>query len=471
MVLFAGTARAQIEVARELYTQGRHAEALRVLRSMPQTADVRYSAGVVLFADGQTEDAIRMLTFAREQHPEARLFLMEILAYMSPKERQAVRHVIPPDLLVDNRNGIHAPAPKGTVIDIGVLMRIPDRASPEYAVVQSMYNGVLVSVDAFNEQTPNLKIRLHFEDAGAQPDQAFRNLVRNGRVKAVIGPLRSDEASQLAVSSLETGIPVLLPLANAATLPNDHPFLFRFNPTADDAGRAMAITAYQRLGLRRIGVFTQAGTEGHREAKAFKDAFAALGGRVTYHESNRFTEYGTVSAYLDTLLYRNTPTGDVLTHDGVYIPFSQDGANAILEHFMTGLESRQWRIAVMGNEMLGLMDHSADRLARLPIFHTSLVDVMPKYQRLEQFRARYLARTQLNPNEFAYLGYDVATYLLQTLQRVQNPAYLPAELTRMDTFHGLGGQFRFNGSTVNRWVPVFQLTPDAPVDVNAASSN
>lgn len=471
MVLFAETARAQIEVARELYTQGRHAEALRVLRSMPQTADVRYSSGVVLYAAGQTEDAIRMLTFAREQHPEARLFLMEILAYLSPRERQAVRDVIPPDLLVDNRSGIYAPAPKGTVIDIGVLMRIPDRSSPEYAVVQSIYNGVLVSVDAFNEQTPNLKIRLHFEDAGEQTDQAFRNLVQNERVKAVIGPLRSDEASRLAVSSLQTGIPVLLPLANAPSLPADHPFLFRFNPTADDAGRAMARTAFQRLGLRRIGVFIQAGTEGQREAMAFKDEFTALGGRVTYHESNRFTDYGAVSAFLDTLVHRNTTTGDVLTHDGVYIPFSQDGANAILEHFMTGLEARQWRIAVLGNEVLGMMDHSAERLARLPIYHTSLVDVMPKYERLEQFQARYVARTRLNANEFAYVGYDVATYLLQTLQRVQNPSYLPAELTQMETFHGLGGQFRFNGSAVNRWVPVFQLTPDAPIDVNAASSN
>jgi ABC-type branched-subunit amino acid transport system substrate-binding protein len=471
MLLFAGAARAQIEVARDLYTQGRHTEALRVLRAMPQTADVRYSSGVVLYAAGQTEDAIRVLTLAREQHPEARLFLMEILAYLSPTERQAVRHVIPADLLVGNRSGVYAPAPKGTVIDVGVLMRIPDRSSPEYAVVQSIYNGVLVSVDAYNEQTANMKIRLHFEDAGTQADQAFRNLVLNDRVKAVIGPLRSDEASLLAASSLETGVPVLLPLANASTLPAEHPFLFRFNPTADDAGRAMARTAYQRLGLRRIGVFIQAGTEGQREAMAFKNEFTLLGGYVTYHESNRFTEYGTVSAFLDTLLQRNTATGDVLTHDGVYIPFSQDGTNAILEHFMTGLEARQWRVTVLGNEMLGMMDHSAERLARLPIYHTSLVDVMPKYDRLEQFRARYVARTQLNPNEFAYLGYDVATYLLQTLQLVQNPAYLPVALTQMETFHGLGGQFRFNGSAVNRWVPVFKLTPDAPVDVNAASSN
>jgi ABC-type branched-subunit amino acid transport system substrate-binding protein len=471
MWLVAGTAWAQIQAARELYTQGRHAEALQVLRSMPQTADVRYSSGVVLYAAGQTEDAIRMLTLARDQNPEARLFLMEILAYLSPTERQAVRHVIPADLLVDNRSGIYAPAPKGTVIDIGVLMRIPDRSSPEYAVVQSIYNGVLVSVDTFNEQTANLKVRLHFEDAGTQADQAFRYLVQNERVRAVIGPLRSDEASDVSVSSLETGVPVLLPLANASSLPADHPFLFRFNPTTDDAGRAMARTAYQRLGLRRVGVFIQGGTEGQREALAFKDEFTVLGGRVTYHESNRFTEYGTVSAFLDTLLQRNAATGDVLTHDGVYIPFSQDGANAILEHFMTGLEARQWRVAVLGNEMLGMMDHSAERLARLPIYHTSLVDVMPKYERLEQFRSRYVARTRLNPNEFAYLGYDVATYLLQTLQMVQNPAYLPAALAQMETYRGLGSQFRFDGSTSNRWVPVFQLTPDAPADVNAASSN
>lgn len=466
-----GGVSAQVDSARQLYAEGRLTEALRVLRAMPQTADVRYSTGVVLYAAGQTEDAIRMLDLARDQHPEARLFLMEVLAYLSPEERQAVRHAIPADLMVENPSGHYALAPKGTIVDIGVLMRIPDRSSPEHAVVQSLYNGVLIAVDEFNEQSTNLKIRLHVQDAGAEPGKALRRMVMEDRVTAVIGPLRSDEALALAQTSRDLRIPILLPLANAESLPENHPFLFRFNPTPEDAGRSMARTAFQRLGLRRVGVFIQPDTDGHREAMAFRDAFTAMGGQVTYHESDGFLQFATVSAHLDTLMVRNTPSGDSLAHDALYIPFSDDGANAILDHMLTGLEARQWRIAVLGNEVLGLMDHSADRLSRLPIYHTSITDVMPKYARLDQFRARYVSRTQLNPNDFAYIGHDVAAYLLHTLSQVQHPAYLASALPRMNTFHGLAGQIRFDGQVVNRWVPVFQLTPDAPVDVNAASTN
>lgn len=471
MLLLAGPVHAQLDSARQLYAEGRLTEALSLLRSMPQTADVRYSSGVVLYAAGQTEDAIRMLDLAREQHPEARLLLMEILAYLSPDERQAVRPIIPADLMVENPTGHYAMAPKGTVVDIGVLLRVPDRSSPEFAVVQSIFNGVLVAVDEFNEQSANLKIRLHFGNAGEDVASALRHMVSEDRVRAVIGPLRSDEAALLADVSRELRIPVLLPLANAESLPSGHPFLLRFNPTAEDAGRSMARTAFHRLGLRRVGVFIQPETEGYREAVAFRDTFTGLGGEVSFYESEGFLQFAEVSAHLDTLMVRNTPSGDSLAHDGLYVPFTDDGATAILDHVLTGLEARQWRMAVLGNEVLGLMDHSADRLSRLPIYHTSITDVMPKYQRLEAFRSRYLDRTQLNPNDFAYIGHDVAAYLALTLQQVQHPAYLASALPQMKTFHGLAGQYRFDGRYINQWVPVFQLTPDMPIDINAASTN
>lgn len=469
--LLCGTASAQIDVAQQLYVEGRFTEALRELRSLPQTADVRFSTGVVLYASGQLEDAIRMLDMAREQRPEARLLLMEILAYISPDERRVVRHAIPDDLLIENPSGHYALAPKGTIVDIGVMMRIPERDSPEFAVVQSITNGVFIAVDEFNEQSTNLKVRLHFEDAGRDPRESLTRLINEHRVKAVIGPLRSDEAALLTQISRDLRIPLLLPLANAPSIPPDHPFLFRFNPTPEDAGRSMARTAYSRLGLRRVGVFVQPDTEGHDEAQAFRTEFQKLGGHVTYHESRDFLQFATVSRFLDTLMVRNTPWGDSLAHDALYVPFTDDGSNAILEHFMTGLEARQWRMAVLGNEELGSLDHSADRLNRLPIYHTSVTDVMPKYTRLDQFRTRYVSRTLLNPNDFAYIGHDVATYLLQTLNQVQHPTYLATAMPRFGLYRGLAGQYRFDGGTANQWVPVFQLTPDAPVDINAASTN
>lgn len=462
---------AQLDEAARMFEVGRHDQALQILRSMPQTADVRFSTGVVLYASGQTAEAIRTLAAIRDQHSEANLLLKEILAYLSPRQRERLAEAIPDDIPIQNTMGFYAPAPKGTIIDVGVMLSIPDRGSPEFQLVQSVYNGILVAVDEFNELSTNLKIRLHFEDARDHPVAAYRHLVQQRGVQAVIGPLRSEEALPVGREAQILRVPVLLPLANAEILKPDHPYLFRFNPTSRDAGVAMARTAYFTLGLRSVGVFTRPDTDGQIEAEAFRDEFRRLGGRVTYHVSNGFLNFQTVSRHLDTLMVRNPIIGDSLAHDAIYVPFTDDGASAILDHFMTGLESRQWRIAVLGNEELGYIDHSTDRMNRLPIIHSSMQDVTPKAERITLFLNRYAARTAMRPTDFAYVGYDVACYLLQTLQWVQNPDYLADTLPKMTLYRGLTSQYLFEGRTVNRRVPIFRLTEDGPIDITWGSMN
>lgn len=450
---------ARLYEARTYYQLGEYANALRSLEgvdvhpSTPLGAELIYTRAVIRYAAGQADEAIADLESIRTSHSDGAELLSSIRRYL--------------DVQLTDKPPFPS-APRGTVLTIGVLLPQEPRTSRAFAVVQGLYQGVLMAVDEFNERSPNLKLRLVFASSGNGAVQGFEELRTKHQAVAVIGPLRSEEVTPVAALAQEHHIPLFIPLANAYSLQYDNPYVFRFNPTLEDAGIRMAYAVFNQLGLRRVAVFTHPDAEATDDASAFIRTFEALGGELVMSISDaRFTDLQHTTRAMDTLVIRRPRLPDSLRVDAVYLPITGSEANTVADNLLSAIDSKRLRVTVLGNEELGYLDHSATRLERLPIYHTSLLDVSPKTEQLEQFRTRYISRTSIDPNDFSYVGYDLATFVFQTLDHVQNPVRWAMWIPKAELFQGLTSQYHFNGETSNRWLPVYQLTPDGPVELTS----
>ncbi len=469
---------ARLYQARALFHLGDVRGAGDVLSSITQdvsfafSLELQYSRAVVEYALGNIASALERLYGIRDDLPEAQTLYQDILGYVSPRQREELKYSIRIEELLTAIDENTAPggffpvAPRGTVVSIGVMLPVDERTSPTFGVVQGLYQGILIAVDEFNERSPNLKVQLHFANSDSGAILAFHELRTMHNVKAILGPLRSDEALSIHTLAQQHQIPVFLPLANSFQMSDTNPYMFRFNPTIKDGGVSMATQAFENLNLRRVMIMVQPNTDGYDEALAFRERFTSLGGEIVHFiDTNGFLNFNVVSKTIDTLLIIREGLPDSLIADAIYVPFTGQRANAIIDHVMTALEAKRIPITVLGSEELGFLDHSADRLARFPIYHTSILDVTPKGNRLEVFRTSYSSRTFQNPNDFSYVGYDLATFLFETLSYVQHPDYVASFAPKMPVFRGLSSQYHLNGSTSNHRVPVYHLTADGPKEL------
>lgn len=450
---------ARLYEARTYYQLGEYDNALTALdgltiqKSTPLGAEVTYTRAIILYATGKVDAAFAELSSIQSIHESAAEFYASMRAYGDAVTR--------PD-------GPFSSAPRGTILSVGVLMPTEPRTSRAFAVVQGLVQGILVAVDEFNERSSDLKLKLVFTSTGTSAAQGFEELRVKHGASIIIGPLRSDDVPQVAALAAEHRVALFIPLANAYQLRYDNPYVFRFNPTLDEAGTRMADAAFKQLGLRRIAVFTHPDTDATDDAAAFIRTFESLGGRIVMNVSDaRFTDLRHTNRRLDTLVVRRPTLSDSILVDAVYLPITGNDANTIVDNLLSALNSKRIPVTILGNEELGYLDHSAVRLERLPTYHTSMLDVSPKAERIEQFRTRYIARSSVDPNDFAYVGYDLATFVFETLDRIQHPGLLPVWIPRTDIFRGLSSQYYFQGTRENRWLPVYRLTADGPVELTS----
>jgi ABC-type branched-subunit amino acid transport system substrate-binding protein len=74
---------------------------------------------------------------------------------------------------------------------------------------------------------------------------------------------------------------------------------------------------------------------------------------------------------------------------------------------------------------------------------------------VKQFTEEFKKRFDTEPNRFAMIGYDTATFVLNTLARIGNPDLLKNALKEQPLYEGLIGNIFFNGTHINQEVKIF----------------
>ncbi|NGP76455.1 ABC transporter substrate-binding protein [Balneolaceae bacterium YR4-1] len=358
-------------------------------------------------------------------------------------------------------------APEGITYNIGAALPEYDTGDREFDISQGLYFGYLLAAEEYNQHHNDKKAFIRYKNTGAETDSSeyvMTDFAWNYNVDAVLGPLFSEPAGEMSRLAEMYQIPMLAPLANSDTLNVDNPYLFQANPTFASHGKKMARFAVNRLNMDTLAVLAERNSLGEASAFAFREEAEKNGGKVVHffvedlesegYEVAEYTKYLTAdSLKIDSL-------GNYHNVDAVYAPFTGQAAPTLIDLLLIDLEATDSPVTVLGSQEWGATPIPEDRLGDRRIYFSESYYINSKSDKVDQFRQNFSGRFGIEANRFAMIGYDAATYLLQTLDRVKNPDLLKNALSRQPLYEGLISNIRFDGTHVNQEVKIFRLSAD-----------
>lgn len=365
--------------------------------------------------------------------------------------------------------GMQLKAPEGITYNIGAALPEYDTDDRDFQTSQGLYFGYVLAAEEFNQQNTDKKAFIRYKNTGADTDSSeylMTSFAWNYNIDAVLGPLFSEPATKMAELAELYQIPMLAPLANSDTLNIDNPYVFQANPTFGSHGKKMAQFAVNQLNMDTLAVLAERNSLGEASAFVFREEAEKLGAKVVYffvedlasqgYEVTEYTKFFTT----DTLTFDSRKITNRHHIDAVYAPFTGQAAPTLIDLLLIDLQALNSDAVVLGSQEWGATATNIpqNRLRNRDIYFSESYYMNTKSDRLEQFRKNYASRFGVEANRFAMIGYDAATYLLQTLDKVKNPALLKNALSRQPLYEGLISNIKFDGKHVNQEVKIFRLS-------------
>lgn len=358
-------------------------------------------------------------------------------------------------------------APDGITYNIGAALPQYDTSDRNFETSQGLYFGYLLAAEEFNQQHNDKKAFIRYKNTGADTDSSeyvMTDFAWNYNVDAVLGPLFSEPAGEMSKLAEMYQIPMLAPLANSDTLNIDNPYVFQANPTFGSHGKRMAQFAVNRLNMDTLAVLAEKNSLGEASAYAFRREAEKSGAKVVHFFVEDLESQGYEVAEYTEFITADSLKADSLTGyyniDAVYAPFTGQAAPTLIDLLLIDLQALNSDVVVLGSQEWGATNIPEDRLGNREIYFTESYYINRQSDRVELFRENYRNRFGMDANRFAMIGYDAASFLLQTLERVKNPALLKNALPKQTLYEGLISNINFDGTHVNQEVKVFRLSAD-----------
>lgn len=347
-------------------------------------------------------------------------------------------------------------APKGISYNLGVLLPEFEFDTPEYEIPQQLYYGIQLAVEQFNSENAGQKVFLTYRSTSEGVDKAeeiMTDLVWNEDVDFILGPLFSEVAKAYADLAETYEVPMVLPLANADSLDLYNNFVFQLNPAFATQGAQMARYAVNVLEYDSLGVIAESRSLGAPAAREFLREAERQGAFVRYYFEENLEDFG--YDIRDYTQYFTTDTLDsVDIVDAVYAPFTGTVAPTLVESMLTDLEAMRSTVHILGSEEWMNVDLESRRLPETELYYTESFRIDTSETNTSAFISAYRLRFDTQPNQFAFIGYDAASVILDVIERVKNPAYFRDALKDLNNFRGLSIDVSFGGSHVNKEIRI-----------------
>ena len=382
-------------------------------------------AGKSLYRNGEYQNAVTLLTAFLQDYPSSgyREAAGRTLGFAQQKLREDE----------NRRDAIH----------LGIALPMSRSDTP---LTQALFNGIRLAVEEHN-RTVQRPVKMVFRDTKNTPigaRQAVMALV-DEEVDVIVGPLYSGEAQAAAGTAEREGVVLVAPLATDEDVARGRRYVFQANPTITLRGAVMARLAFDDLQLGRVGVAAESGNSiSERMAEGFQEEARRLGADVAFFQL--------LSTSRDWGELPDVVGGETLEAvDAVYLPVHRDfdrDAHRLIDETLTGLD----RVASVPRVLGGSKWHDVPFKSRASAFNVTYTDVFyvdDALPEVRSFRQRYreLTRGQ-QPGRLAYVGYDVARYLIRHLLD-QGQDALPDVLRAADRYQGLGTRIEFNDNNAN----------------------
>ena len=281
----------------------------------------------------------------------------------------------------------------------------------------STRNACIMAVEEINAQGgvmvsgKNYIIELIFEDDEGRPESAanaYRKLVDQNGVKAIIGTVMSKCSLAGAPIAQEGGVPMISTASTnpQVTLVGD--YIFRACFIDSFQGTIMANFAYRNLNKKKAAVLYDNGNDYNKGlAEFFKARFLELGGEVVAYEA--FTDEDKTQDFNAQLTKIKAAEPDILFLPNYYSSVALIAKQARAMGFTApliggdGWDSPQ--LMVLGKEAVEGTYYST---------HFSKDDPNPKVQKFVQL---YSKKYHQSPDALAALAYDACLAMFEALRR------------------------------------------------------
>lgn len=298
-----------------------------------------------------------------------------------------------------------------------------DKASPN---LMDFYSGAIIALYDFREKSGENKFTLNVVDISDYP--TIFNLLESGILddsELIVGPLFEKDIVHVAEWAKERHIPIVSPLdPKAASLVKDNPFLFQYPPAQEplvDQTYQGVINECTANGTRPLIIYERWTGKSNMVTSAIKKieesnitpdtlAYGILEGR------------GIDAAMLSKMDTTSTNTVFVVSESEAFV--SDVMRNLLL---VKGQMPQEGKISLYGYPKWKNFE-----TIELSYFHDLNTHISIQYnidynsQETKDFVTRFTENFEIDPNQYAFQGYDVLTYFLNALNEYgrEFPAFI-----------------------------------------------
>ncbi len=289
---------------------------------------------------------------------------------------------------------------------LGVLLPLTNSATGgQNITANEILAGIKYAAAEYNKNHEN-KIGLVIRDT--QDDSLIISGIADElslipAIKAVIGPIFSDEVRATLIDFRESGIPVISPTATDNDLVELSENFFQANPSFYMRAKAMAQYIYYVAGKRKISVLNAIQGYSPLMASIFAEEFQKLGGEILKNRT-----YSSGSFDLNDPV--SNVASDSLVMEGIYVPLSNktDAAPLLSQmvqyNINTSIYGNQDWFYAKGFETSSVL---SDQLSFTSDFYIDYNDTS-----FNSFSKAFNEETGWDANRNVLYGYDTAEYLL-----------------------------------------------------------
>ncbi|MBT8380411.1 MAG: penicillin-binding protein activator [Ignavibacteria bacterium] len=301
-----------------------------------------------------------------------------------------------------------------TKVAIGVMLPLETNSTGEYTSETSaeILEGIKYAVHEFNK-TREEKIGLLVRDTKSELpeiEKIISEFASIAAIKAVLGPIYSNEVRATLQESESYNIPVISPTATDDDLTHISENFFQANPSFSIRGSVMAQYLFFVENKRKISILNS--IEGYSPSLAanFAAEFEKLGGTIVRKET-----YKEGSISFDEHIGRIV--ADSILIEGIYIPLSE---NSVAPMILAGFVKNNFNIPIYGNQDW-LTAKGFETSLSLSNNLTFTTDYFFDYQGDDyyNFNSDFNSTTGRDINRNILYGYDAAKYLLTVIRNIE----------------------------------------------------
>jgi len=334
---------------------------------------------------------------------------------------------------------------------LGVILPLKEGEGAGSSTAREVLEGIKFATCEYNSQTEK-KVGLKIFDTDGDPEKIRRahdEIKNTPKIKALLGPLFSEESRLVCAEYQDLKIPILSPTATDDSLTNKCEYFYQLNPSFAMRGKGLAQYIYFVENKKKMVVISSLEGYSKNLAESFMREFSKLGGKIVkkFNYSNKEPQIDSVFEYL------KKKSKD---YEGIYIPLSSDN---LVSYFLSGFLTNEINANIYGNQdwlnSKGLEKHS-ELNNRFIVSSDYFIDYQS--EEFSQFNKRFTEKTQIEVNRNVLYGYDAAKYLLGIFSMSQNGKSLQ-DLLGDDklTVSGLHNSIGLDSGRANRYQNIIRF--------------